>query len=152
MMPAEPALFDADFNPSCAVSEMKCLSVTVRKGVPVMLHGCRDGYNSTSLQLEGIRCFLQGYFSNADTCHNRDFSSWRDVCLQLQYTWRTLSNLWKFKLLLSCCQTMVQANVSVLAVIWGLYFVSLTPHNRWGRGGACRWQLWVWNMRRQSWL
>lgn len=86
MMLAEPALFD-DFNPFCAVSAktghwemMRCLS-QLRAGVTVMLHGCQDGYSTTSPRLVGIQRLPQGYCSNADTCHNSDASKLKGCLL-----------------------------------------------------------------------
>lgn len=54
--------------------------------VSVMFYGCQNDYRTTSMQLVGIQLCPQRFLSKSDTCHNRNSSSWRVVCLHLQHT------------------------------------------------------------------
>lgn len=81
--------------------------------------------SATSLQLLGIQCFPQGYFSSADTCHNKDSLKGCQLMTAIHQ-----KNVIKLENETSncCCQTVPQANVSVFTAIGGLCFVfSDTP-------------------------
>ncbi len=141
MMLAEPAPFDADFNPFCTLSAK---AGDLRDDAIFLIVKNRsycDAFMDVRTAVVQHRCSCRGFTAFLENISAMQTPAIAETppaerlsaygCNKLEEHHR---NLWKFKLLLNCCQTAPRANGSVLTVTWGLcFFFPDTPHQM-GRG------------------